>query len=213
MPERDEDSGSLVSASERLAKASAGQTRDVLREHAFDDIREYDNEVPRWLAWIFYASVVWGVLYVGHYHLGDGSIGAEAYRQEMIAVNERLAEQSEGIPPEDVLRQLSHNDERIAAGEKIFFGAGQCVQCHGQDGLGLAGPNLRDDQWVHGSDMAEIIGVIADGAAQGQMPAHRDKLSQQDLVNLAAYIADWNRSAKQSGGVHRDGEEHDPIGD
>jgi len=205
------DGNGAVATSERLAQASAGPARDVPRGHVFDQIQEYDNEVPRWLAWIFHGSVIWAILYVAYFHLGHGQVGAEAYRQEQMLINERLAAQSEGLPGEDVLRHLSHNAERIAAGKELFFGPGLCTQCHGRDGKGLTGPNLRDDRWLHGSDMSEIVATIAEGSPNGQMPPNNDKFSQQEIINLAAYIADWNRSAKAADGVNRDGETHDPI--
>lgn len=31
--------------------------------HSWDGITEYDNPMPRWWLWTFYATIVWGVLY------------------------------------------------------------------------------------------------------------------------------------------------------
>lgn len=186
--------------------------RDVLREHEFDGIVEYDNEVPRWLAAIFYGSVIWAVGYLLWFHLGGGVVGVDAYERERLAVAERLAAQSTGIPDEPVLRQLSHNAGRVAAGREVFFGPGKCTTCHGADGLGQIGPNLRDDRWKHGSDMSDIVESLVDGRAGGQMPPQRGVLSQEEIVNLAAFLADWNRSEKANGrGVVKDGEVEDPI--
>ena len=32
--------------------------------HSWDDIQELNNPLPRWWLWSFYASIVWGILYM-----------------------------------------------------------------------------------------------------------------------------------------------------
>ncbi len=31
--------------------------------HSWDGIEEYNNPLPRWWLWTFYATIIWGVLY------------------------------------------------------------------------------------------------------------------------------------------------------
>ena len=31
--------------------------------HEWDGIKELDNPLPRWWVWVFYASIVWSVIY------------------------------------------------------------------------------------------------------------------------------------------------------
>ena len=31
--------------------------------HSWDGIEEYDNPMPRWWVWVFYATIVWGIGY------------------------------------------------------------------------------------------------------------------------------------------------------
>ena len=32
--------------------------------HEWDGIQEYNNPLPRWWVWVFYATIVWGLWYV-----------------------------------------------------------------------------------------------------------------------------------------------------
>ncbi len=57
---------------------------DELLEHDFDGIREYDNDLPGWWKALFYATIVFAVVYLMHYHvLGTGDLQRAEYLKEM----------------------------------------------------------------------------------------------------------------------------------
>lgn len=175
--------------------------QDVLRDHSFDGIQEYDNKLPLWWQVIFYVSIVWGGLYFAWYHIAGAEVGVEAYET---AREERLRDEAlaaAGLPSEEELRAFSHDATRVASGKELFFGRGNCATCHGENGLGLVGPNLRDDLWIYGSDMSVLVETLRDGRNNNTMPANKGILTTDQMIDLAAYIADWNRTAKQDGGV------------
>lgn len=59
-------------------------TQDRLLDHDYDGIRELDNDLPRWWVWLFYITIVWGVLYMFYYHVfGVGYSSADEYRAEV----------------------------------------------------------------------------------------------------------------------------------
>lgn len=65
-----------------------------------------------------------------------------------------------------------------------------CMACHGPTGTGnplLGAPNLTDDVWLYGGTTARIRETIM-GGRQGQMPAHRDLLSADEIKVVAAYV-------------------------
>jgi cytochrome c oxidase cbb3-type subunit 3 len=75
-----------------------------------------------------------------------------------------------------------------AAGETRFQQV--CSACHGMDGKGnplLGAPNLTDQTWLYGSDAATIKQTVVNGR-NGQMPAWADKLGEQRVKLLAAYV-------------------------
>lgn len=71
-----------------------------------------------------------------------------------------------------------------AWGKKLF--ESQCALCHGQDGSGGRGPNLRRPKLNHAADDAALRRVISQGIAPG-MPEFW-QLSDRELESVAAYV-------------------------
>jgi cytochrome c oxidase cbb3-type subunit 3 len=82
-----------------------------------------------------------------------------------------------------------HDAALAAEGEQLFLSTG-CVGCHGMDGKGMTAvgaPNLTDDVWLYGGDAGTLRETVTNGRA-GQMPAFQDKLGEQRVRLLAAYV-------------------------
>lgn len=65
-----------------------------------------------------------------------------------------------------------------------------CSACHQKDGSGntmVGAPNLRDDIWLYGGTPGEIRLTIERGR-NGNMPAHKDILSEARIHLLVAYL-------------------------
>ena len=56
------------------------EPENVLLDHAYDGIEEYDNQMPAWWVWLFVASIVFAPFYFIYYHMSpsDRSLQAEA---------------------------------------------------------------------------------------------------------------------------------------
>ena len=57
------------------------------------------------------------------------------------------------------------------------------------DGGGLVGPNLCDEEYKNVKDIADILTVLQNGASAGAMPAWKNRLSTNELVLAASYVA------------------------
>ena len=79
------------------------------------------------------------------------------------------------------------DDDSLKDGAAIF--ATNCVACHNKDGSGLIGPNLTDDYYINVQKIADIPDVITKGRKNGAMPAWGNRLSHNDIVTVAAYVA------------------------
>jgi mono/diheme cytochrome c family protein len=99
--------------------------------------------------------------------------------------------------PEAELRALSHRPDLVARGRALW---GNCVGCHGLQGQGVQGPNLRDDYWLHGSRMTDICRSIRDGYPQKGMPAWGAVgIVADDVHALAAYVVSLHGSEDGTG--------------
>ena len=80
-------------------------------------------------------------------------------------------------------------DEAMAANGKKTFDM-LCVACHGPDGSGnqaLGAPRLNDNIWLYGGE-PETIRTTVTGGRNGNMPAHKDLLSEDRRRLIAAYV-------------------------
>ena len=87
------------------------------------------------------------------------------------------------------LAQTPAADEPAPAGDPVLGQQrfeSQCALCHGQDGSGGRGPNLRRPKLDHAPDDEALRKVIADGI-QPEMPGAW-QLSPHEVASVAAYV-------------------------
>lgn len=80
------------------------------------------------------------------------------------------------------------NIAQIEAGHELFLV--NCAGCHGETAAGdpaAGAPNLTDNFWLYGGDLATIVTTIH-GGRQGHMPTWDERLSQTDIKLLALYV-------------------------
>ena len=74
----------------------------------------------------------------------------------------------------------------LREGKMVF--AAQCVSCHGKLGEGGIGPNMTDDYWIHGGEIADLIGIIRKGVPEKGMISWRNTLKPEQIDAVASYI-------------------------
>ncbi|MEK7370666.1 MAG: cbb3-type cytochrome c oxidase N-terminal domain-containing protein, partial [candidate division NC10 bacterium] len=57
--------------------------RDRLLDHEYDGIEEYDNPLPGWWVWVFWATIVFSGVYVAFYHVGPGPSVIGQYEEDV----------------------------------------------------------------------------------------------------------------------------------
>jgi cytochrome c oxidase cbb3-type subunit III len=175
----------------RVQRTSAGE-RVETTGHVWDgDLAEYNNPLPRWWMWLFYATIVFAfaylILYPGLGRLPGvlGWTSASEYTSEVRAFDARIRPLYAKYLAMDPKAVAADPDAR-AMGERLFLN--HCAQCHGSDAGGSKGfPNLRDTDWLYGETPEHIRESILNGRG-GIMPAFGAVLGDEGLRNVAAYV-------------------------
>ncbi|MDB5548429.1 MAG: uncharacterized protein JWP21_1876 [Tardiphaga sp.] len=100
-----------------------------------------------------------------------------------------LPNQISGAPPEVFFaldKPYENNAFQINQGKRLYTWFG-CATCHGADGSGGVGPSFLDGWWLYGPEMVSVAASIRDGRPHG-MPAFRDKMTAEQIWQLAGYI-------------------------
>jgi cytochrome c oxidase cbb3-type subunit III len=162
---------------------------DIMLDHDYDGIKELDNSLPPWWVWGFYITIIWSVIYLGHYHLfRTGPLQTEEYNISMQEAadkaKEREAKMKDFVSAETIT--ALNTPEALGAGKGIY--TTNCVACHGAGGEGGVGPNLTDDFWIHGGGIKNIFKLITDGAPSKGMISWKSQLSPKQIQQVASYI-------------------------
>lgn len=157
--------------------------------HAYDGIEEYDNPLPGWWKWLFVASIVFAPFYLMYYHGGaPGRTLDDAYNVAMAAnVQLQFAEIGELKADGETVVKFMPKENWVSFGKSVF--KTHCVQCHGASGEGKVGPNLTDDVYKNVKTIDDIPMVIIKGAGNGAMPKWSNRLNENEIVMVSAYVA------------------------
>jgi len=157
-------------------------------DHEYDGIKEYDNPMPGWWVWAFWATFYFSIGYVMWHHVYMRGTPVEVeWAADMAAAREESARRELGTISEESLQKLSENAAVMTDAQATF--TKRCVECHGAKGQGVIGPNLTDDYWIHGkASFMDIYGVVKDGVPAKGMPAWGKKLDPVEVAKLTAYV-------------------------
>lgn len=171
--------------------------------HVYDGLEELNNPMPRWWMWLFWITIVFGVVYLALYP----GLGAYAGKLGWASTGEYEAEVKKADADfgpifakyqQADLKEVAADPQARAIGERLFLT--YCAQCHASDARGNKGyPNLTDKDWLWGGEPEAIKASILKGRT-GMMPPMGAALgSDKDVENVAHYVLSLSGTA------------HDPI--
>jgi cytochrome c oxidase cbb3-type subunit 3 len=201
-----------------VSQDKAGNKAVQTTGHAWDgDLQEFNNPLPSWWLWSFYATVVFAAVYWILYPawpVGDSYTKGVATttfqdkngnevtmgwntRAEFIKdmqIGDEALKQQEYLKKVDAAsyEEIARDPEMTAFTQslaKVIF-ADNCAACHGTGGTpALVGlyPNLRDDAWLWGGKVEQIQHTIESGRL-GYMPPFKDALSGEQIDQLSNYV-------------------------
>lgn len=178
--------------------------------HEWDGIKELNTPLPRWWLLVFYAcilfAVVWSVLYPsvpgihGYFHgILHYSQRAELDKEVSAAAAEHadLRKKIAAATLDQVAADPELSEYAAAGGKAVF--ANNCAVCHGAAGSGRPNfPILADDKWLWGGTRADIYKTIRHGVRSADDPETRtslmprfgaDKmLTGEQISDVAAFV-------------------------
>lgn len=188
----------------------------ALRDHEYDGIQEYDQLLPNWWLFIFFAFTIFFFAYwVVYYQFGLTRTDVERLEDRLAVIRESKAAQLEDLLAnlnDDVLvNQLATDPQQLALGQQVF--TTHCVACHGADlqarmpigndqFVNLPGLSLMDGDWKYGGKPMDIFALIKDGTPPespghngARMLAYGNLMPPTDIAAVTAYILSRNAEA------------------
>ena len=179
-------------------------------EHEWDGIQEFDNPMPKWWLYTFYACIIWGIGYAiampAWPLISSATPGVLGYSTRQNAHAEIAAQElaNAGINTQlenTDLISISQDRELMSyaknAGASVF--RTWCAQCHGSGAAGVQAngyPNLLDDDWLWGGDEDAIYQTIAHGvrndidedARFSEMPNFGEILEPNEIKAVTNFV-------------------------
>ncbi len=175
-------------------KASLGtkkieEEHEIILDHNYDGIKELDNDLPPWWKYMFYATIVFAIIYLIRFEIYNDYSQDEEYE---MAVAEAQLESDEWkktakdlVDVNTVILLTEPSD--LSAG-KIVFNE-NCIACHKADGGGGIGPNLTDKNWILGGGIKNVFNTISEGGRDGKgMIAWKNDLKPAEIAQVSSYV-------------------------
>jgi cytochrome c oxidase cbb3-type subunit 3 len=183
------------------------QESDILLDHDYDGIRELDNVLPPWWVNLFYATIIFGLVYIVRFHVVNDYTQAQEFDQEVALANIEIEKNKAANPVEEVTVDkvtLLTDAESLAKGKEIFVNA--CAACHKADGGGTVGPNLTDEFWINGGGIKNVFKLIAEGSKNNPtMVGWAKTLGTKEVQKVSSYVISL-QGTKPAGAKPAEGE-------
>lgn len=184
--------------------------------HVWDDtLQEYNNPLPNWWIWGFYATIVFAITYwliypswpmgksfltgvFGKIEYANVEGQAETWHwntrakllketQEAALAQKPYFDKLASMPFDQIAKDAELSSFVTSAGKPLF--ADNCAACHQSGGAGKIGsyPNLSDDDWLYGGSHEKIMETITKGR-RGYMPPFAEALDPAQIKALASYV-------------------------
>jgi cytochrome c oxidase cbb3-type subunit 3 len=162
---------------------------EIILDHNYDGIKELDNSLPPWWVYMFYATIVFAVVYLVRFEVMDGDNQITEYNNAVAEAKASLDKYKETATDiVDVSTVTLSTDAKDLSRGKAIFNL-NCVACHLADGGGSIGPNLTDEYWVLGGGIKNVFKTVSEGGRDGKgMVAWKNNLKPADIAKVSSYI-------------------------
>ena len=164
------------------------EEEEIILDHNYDGIKELDNDLPPWWIYMFYATIVFAIAYLGYYEVYDGENQIDEYNEQVAIAEKEIEAYRKTVKKVDLnAMEVSSDGAALAKGKKIF--KTNCAACHMVDGRGSIGPNLTDEYWILGGGIKNVYNTISEGGRDGKgMIAWKTSFSPEKIQQVANYV-------------------------
>lgn len=167
--------------------APVEKEKDILLDHDYDGIKELDNNLPPWWKYLFYVTIIFGIIYMLDYHVfHSGKLSAAEYLEEVKLADLEKANMVGGKMVDVNNVQQLKDPVDLAAGQATFNKL--CTVCHGAKGEGIVGPNLTDNYWIHGGGIKNVFTTITNGVPDKGMVSWKTQLTPAQIEEAASFV-------------------------
>lgn len=165
------------------------EEHEIILDHNYDGIQELDNSLPPWWIYMFYATIIFGVVYLVRFHVLDGDNQTTEYKKEVAQARYELEKYKQSTPNVfDVSKVAQTTDVADLKRGKAVFNL-NCASCHAPDGGGGIGPNLTDKYWILGGGFKNAFNTVYNGGRSGKgMIAWNKTLKGEDIQKVVSYV-------------------------
>ena len=179
----------LVAALVKPESSTVVSEDQLLLDHDYDGIKELDNNLPPWWVYLFYASIIFGIVYMVRFEILGADNQEMELKKEIAQAKIDVAEYMKTAPDmmDEKTVTLLTDPADLAVGKEIY--TTNCAACHRADGGGQIGPNLTDDEWILGGGIKNIFHTLVNGGRDGKgMIAWKGTLKPKEMQKVASYI-------------------------
>lgn len=168
---------------------------EIMMDHEYDGIRELDNNMPTWWKWMFYATIVFSVVYYYYYQFGSGETQIQEYEESMMIAEADM--KLNGSKVDENSATVLADATSIEGGKIIYME--NCAACHGKLGEGGVGPNFADEYWLHGGDIKSVFKSIKYGIPEKGMIPWQAQLSPVQIQQVSSFVLTFKGSNPPNG--------------
>ncbi|MCE2613973.1 c-type cytochrome [Flavobacteriaceae bacterium D16] len=162
---------------------------EIILDHNYDGIKELDNKLPPWWIYLFYATIIFGVVYLVRFHIAGDYDQELEYEMEVAAAQlaiEEYKKTAKDLVDASTVELLTDASD-LNAGKAIF--ETNCAVCHMNDGGGGIGPNLTDEHWILGGGIKNVFNTISEGGRAGKgMVPWKQSLKPSEIAQVGSYL-------------------------